>query len=83
VADGDPIRPRPDRRFAAERVQARDDLDQHLLGGVLRVGGVRRHSECEPVDIVLNRAHDAVERVGIASLGEGHEVREAVDIERP
>jgi len=40
----------------------REDDDEDLLCGVLRVGGVTQHAKRKPVDVVLNRLEDRVGR---------------------
>ncbi len=62
VVRRNPPHPRPERALAAERSEMREDDDEDLLCGVLRVGGVTQHAKRKPVDVVLNRLEDRVGR---------------------
>jgi hypothetical protein len=44
MADGDAVRPRANRRLAAERGEPRHDLDENFLCDIFRVLGVRGHA---------------------------------------
>lgn len=61
-----------------ERTEVRHDLDEHLLGGVLRVGGVAEEAQREPVDRVLELPAELRERVGVPRRRPGDERRELV-----
>jgi hypothetical protein len=69
VVDGDAVGPRREPGVAAERAQARDELDQDLLRGVLGVGGMPEHAQRERVDRVLHGAQERLQGGAVAAPG--------------
>ena len=55
VVRGDAPAPRPERAFATERAEVREDDEENLLRRVLRILRVPEHSEREPVGPILDR----------------------------
>ena len=64
-----PIDPGAEGGFSSKAVQARHDLDEDLLAGVLGVLGMPQNPQGQPVDVVADPDHEVIERLPVTGTG--------------
>ena len=69
VVGGDAVEPGAKAAFAFERAQLRDDLDEHLLGDLLGVLGLKDHADGDVVNPRLMPQDQLLERGAVTVPG--------------
>src|SRR5437899_7082753 len=75
----DCVTPGRETAVAAKAGEMRDNADEDLLSGIARVFRMPKHSQREPIDLILHAANELLDSGRIAGAGPSHQRSVRVD----